>query len=70
MKALDFSVLSGSLVVRKNIAGDVCISTQPPITISDDKLKVVAVGADEVRKCIAKTNIKELVDNRVLLVVC
>jgi hypothetical protein len=70
MKALDFSVLTGSLVVRKNISGDVLISTRPPITISDNNLKVVAIGADAVRKCIAETNIKELVDNRAVLVVC
>lgn len=70
MKALDFSILSGSLVVRKNTVGDVRVSTVPAITICDNNPKVIAIGTTEVRKAIEKSNIKELVANGIVLVVC
>lgn len=70
MDSLDFSTLSGSLVVKKNITGDVAISTVPPIVISDMNPKVVAIGPGNVRKAIKETNVRELVRKRILLVVC
>jgi hypothetical protein len=68
MHVLDYSILSGSLVVKKNTAGSVTITTTPPTTIDSNEPKIVAVGF-EVRDVVNNTNIRELIEKKFLSVI-
>lgn len=69
MDSLEFSAMSGSLVVRKNTSGDVSISTVPPVMITTNRPTVVAIGVKAVRDAIDNSNLKQLTQSNIVSVV-
>lgn len=66
MDGLDASVRAGALVVRKRVAGEVVISTNPQTVITESKPVLVAAGRSAVLDVVRKTNIKSLFESGVL----
>ena len=69
MHVLDYSVLSASLVVKKNISGSVTVTTTPPVVLDGEKPYVVAVGKTAVRDAIAHSNVRALLVERKISVI-
>jgi Icc-related predicted phosphoesterase len=69
MDSLEFSAMSGSLVVKKNVPSDVMISTVPPINVVDDRPILVAIGTQKIREVVNKSNIRSLIKQHIISVI-
>lgn len=69
MDALEVSALQGSLVVQKQIHGDIMVTGSPVIMLSSNRPQLVATGTQAVRALLAQSNIRDLVRKRLVAVV-
>ena len=69
MKATDYALHVGYLAVRKNTVGTVGITTDPAVTLVDGETVVLARTHDEVRHVFDTTNLRELAQHNLVLLV-
>lgn len=69
MKALDYAVRAGYLAVKKTSAGNVLLTTDPTRVLCDGNPHVLAVTSQQVRECLATTNVADLVNSHRIAVV-
>lgn len=68
MHILEVSEQIGLLAVVKATTGDVMISTNPPVFLSNNAPRVIADTREAVAAAIRTSNIRSLVDSRLVTV--
>lgn len=68
MHILDISEQIGFLAVVRSTTGEVVISTNPPIFLSNNAPRIVADTKELVSQIIRTSNIRLLVDNKLVTV--
>jgi hypothetical protein len=70
MHVLDYSILSDSLVIKKNISGSVTVTTTPPVVLDGEKPYVIAIGKTAVRDAIVHSNVRALlIEHKISVVI-
>jgi len=68
MHILEISEQIGFLAVVRSTTGEVVISTNPPIFLSNNAPRILADNKETASKIIHTSNIKSLVDNKLVTV--
>ena len=68
MHILDLAEHIGFLAVARSTTGEVMISTDPPVFLSNNAPRVLADNKADVTKIIRSTNLRTLVDSRQVIV--